>query len=259
MNDDPNNNKMTLLEHLIELKKCLTISIIAFAVAFAICYFYVYEIYVFLERPLANVLATHGSNRRMIYTAPTEAFFTFLQLAAFAATFLCFPVWANQLWIFIAPGLYSQEKHIFAPIIVATPILFLAGAATVYFLVLPIALRFFLSFETIDTGIIDGELAIQLETKISEYLSFVIKLIFSFGVAYQMPVFLTLLARVGIVSSADLKTKRRYAIVVIFIVAAILTPPDIVSQISLALPMLILYEISIFFCHLIETRRQKID
>lgn len=257
MSDDPNENKMPLLEHLIELRKRLMISAIAFVLAFILCYYFAHEIYGFLERPLADILATHGSNRRMIYTAPTEAFFTFLQVAAFAAAFLCFPVWAGQLWAFIAPGLYKQEKRAFAPFMVATPVLFIAGAATVYFFVLPMALRFFLSFETFTPG--GGELPIQLEAKVGEYLSLVMKLIFAFGIAYQMPVLLTLLARVGILTSADLVSKRRYAIVGVFAVAAVLTPPDIASQLSLALPMLLLYEISIWSCRWVEKGRKEIE
>jgi sec-independent protein translocase protein TatC len=257
VSDDPDANKMPLLEHLIELRKRLMISAVAFVAAFILCYFFAHDIYAFLERPLADILATHGTNRRMIYTAPTEAFFTFLQGAAFAAAFLCFPVWVSQLWAFIAPGLYRQEKRAFAPFLVATPVLFLAGAATVYYLVLPMALRFFLSFESFATA--GGELPIQLEAKVGEYLSLVMKLIFAFGVAYQMPVLLTLLARVGIISAADLAAKRRYAIVGVFIVAAVLTPPDIASQLSLAVPMLLLYEISIFSCRWVERGRKEIE
>jgi sec-independent protein translocase protein TatC len=161
------------------------------------------------------------------------------------------------LWAFVAPGLYKREKKAFAPFLVATPVLFLAGAATVYYFVLPIACRFFLSFEQLaaDTGP-DG-LPIELQAKVGEYLSLVMKFIFAFGIAYQMPVALTLLARVGILSSADLKAKRRYAIVGVFVAAAVLTPPDIFSQLSLAVPMLLLYEVSILSCRWVERGKAK--
>jgi len=251
----PEEHKMPLLEHLVELRKRLMISAVAFLVAFIVCYHFSQDIYAFLEKPLANLL---GANRRMIYTAPTEAFFTYLQVAGFSAAFLCFPVWAGQIWAFVAPGLYRHEKKAFLPFMVATPLLFLAGAATVYYMVLPLALTFFLSFQSLGGGE-GGALPIQLEAKVGEYLSLVMKLIFAFGVAYQMPVLLTLLARVGILSAADLAAKRRYAIVGIFIAAAVLTPPDIMSQLSLAAPMLLLYEISIFACRWVEKDRLVVE
>jgi sec-independent protein translocase protein TatC len=250
VSDNPDDHKMPLMEHLIELRRRLLISSVAFILSFILCYYFAKEIYGFLVRPLADILATRGENRRMIYTALTEAFFTYMKVAAFSAAFVCFPVWAGQLWAFVAPGLYKHEKKAFAPFLAATPVLFLAGAATVYYLVLPVAWKFFLSFETM--GVASGGLPIELEAKVGEYLSLVMKLIFAFGVAFQMPVLLTLLARVGIISSADLVAKRRYAIVGVFIAAAILTPPDIISQLSLAVPMLILYEVSIFSCRWVE-------
>ncbi len=242
MTDTPQDDTaMPLVEHLIELRRRLILSLFAFVVIFGVCYLFSKEIYGFLVRPLASILAGQGGGeRRMIYTALTEAFFTHMKVSAFAAAFLCFPVWAGQLWAFVAPGLYRHERKAFLPFLFASPVLFLAGAALVYFLIMPLAWKFFISFEAVEGG-----LPIQLEAKVGEYLSLVMTLIFAFGLAFQMPVLLTLLARVGIISAQSLVGARRFAIVGIFIFAAIVTPPDMVSQISLAIPMVLLYELSI--------------
>jgi sec-independent protein translocase protein TatC len=187
----------------------------------------------------------------MIFTAPHEAFLTYIRVALWAAMLLSFPIIATQVWMFVAPGLYRNEKRAFLPFLVATPVLFTLGGAMVYYIAMPLALKFFVSFESAGGG---GTLPIVLETKVNEYLSLVMALIFAFGLAFQMPVVLTLLARVGIVSAAGLASKRRFAVVGIFVAAAILTPPDVISQIALAVPMLLLYEISIFSARLAEKR-----
>ncbi|SMF14169.1 sec-independent protein translocase protein TatC [Tistlia consotensis] len=259
-------HKMPLLDHLIELRQRLLYSVIGLFVAFLVCFFFAQDLYNFLVQPLANILLAHGQGSdvfmhpenqpppRMIFTDLTEVFFTYIKVAFFFAAFIMCPLFLTQIWLFVAPGLYKNEKKALAPFLIASPILFLLGAALVYFVLLPFAWRFFLHFQQPGGP---ETLAIQLEAKVDQYLALTMKLIFAFGLCFQLPVIMTLLARVGLATSQGMKEKRKYAIVITFILAAIFTPPDPLSQISLALPILVLYEISIQMARLVEKERAK--
>jgi len=236
--------RQPLIEHLIELKKRVMIALLAFIIATCICYGFAADIYAFLVQPLAAAFP-EGEYRRLIYTGLTEAFFTYLKLALFAGFFVSFPIIATQVYVFLAPGMYKQERRAFIPYLAAAPGLFLVGAAFVYYLVFPAAWKFFLGFES--SGI-NGSLPIQLETRVAEYLSLSMHLILAFGLSFQLPLVLVLLVKSGIINVDKLKKGRRYAIVIIVSVAAFITPPDIFSQIALSVPLYVLYEISILLC-----------
>lgn len=250
--DDVDEYRMPITDHLIELRRRLLYCLAAIIALFFVCYYFAPQIYIFLARPLAAVIAEQGGERRMIFTGLHEAFFTYVKVAMFTAFFLAFPIIAVQLWRFVAPGLYKNERRAFLPFLVATPVLFFIGGAVAYYFVFPMAWKFFLGFE-MPAG--DGMLPIQLEAKIDQYLSLVMQLIFAFGLCFQLPVAMTLLARANIISAQDLRDKRRYAIVIAFVFAAVMTPPDVISQISLAIPAILLYEISIFAVRMIERQR----
>lgn len=245
--------KAPLLEHLIELRKRLMWSLFSFVFAFVICFFFAKYIYAFLTAPLAHALAGRPNNH-LIYTALPDVFFTYVKVGMFAGLCLAFPLIAAQLWMFVAPGLYRHERHAFLPFLLATPVLFLAGASFVYYVMLPYAIRFFLSYQTAGGA---GGIGIQLEARVSDYLDLVMTLIIAFGLCFQMPVLLSLLGRVGIIGASQLRAMRRYAIVGIFGLAAIMTPPDAFSMLSLAIPLVFLYEISIWCVVFIERGRAR--
>ena len=247
---DLDETRAPLMEHLVELRRRLIWSFVALGAAFAVCFYFADRIFAFLAQPLVSAFGP--GQGRMIYTKLYEAFFVEIRVALFAAFFLAFPIIANQLWLFVAPGLYAKEKRAFLPFLVATPVLFLLGGALAYYVVMPTAFHFFLQFEGNLGGIEQEALP-----AVGDYLSLVMHFILAFGIAFLLPILLMLMERAGLVTRDQLKRGRRYAILVAFVIAAVATPPDILSQFMLAIPLIVLYELSLIAIWFTERRRAK--
>ncbi|MFD2207480.1 twin-arginine translocase subunit TatC [Kiloniella antarctica] len=257
MTDTTEEQKMPLLEHLIELRKRLLWSVLTLLFAFLASFAFAEYLFEFLAAPLAEVMrenAVSDRETRLIFTDLTEVFFTYVKVAFFFGAFISCPIFLSQIWLFVAPGLYKNEKSAFAPFLIASPILFFIGGALVYYVIFPMAAEFFLGFQVQGS---ESTIAIELEAKVNEYFSLMMKLIFAFGICFQLPVLMTLLAKVGMATSKGMAEKRKYAIVGVFIVAAIFTPPDPLSQLALAIPIVLLYEISILMAKMVEKKRAE--
>lgn len=253
MMETPPSPPMPLLAHLRELRRRLVYSLLGMLAVFPVYALFSRELYAFLVEPLV-LSFPHPEQKRLIYTALPEAFMTYIKLGVFTSIMGAFPIISYQLWRFVAPALYKQEKQAFLPYLLLSPLLFLMGAALAFYGVMPLAFKFFVSFESL---LDQSSLGLQLDARISQYLSLVLGIMLAFGFCFQLPILLTLLARAGLITAEMLKVKRRYAIVIVLIVAAILTPPDVLSQLGLAIPLLLLYEISIVWIKRIERRKKS--
>lgn len=249
--NDIDDTKAPLIDHLIELRQRLLRSVVALALGFAVAFYFADDIFRFLAQPYVAAVGPNAQTQ-LIYTKLYEAFFTEVKVALFAAFFFAFPVIANQVWAFVAPGLYRHEKRAFLPFLIATPVLFTLGAALAYYVVMPTAFRFFLGYQQTS-----GDFSVSALPAIADYLSLVMNFIFAFGVSFLLPVLLMLLERAGIVNRQQLTAGRRYAIVAAFVVAAVITPPDVISQLMLAIPLCILYELALIGIRLTERSRAK--
>lgn len=252
MQDETEDKKMPLLDHLVELRQRLLYSAIGLLAAFLGCFFVADTLFSFMNAPLASIWRDFKADAYLIYTGPTEVFFTYVKVALFFGFMISFPIMEIQIWRFVAPGLYRNEKRVMFPFLFFTPVMFAIGFAFNYMLVLPLALKFFMTFQTLGS---EASLGIQFQGKVSEYSSLFMQLSFAFGLCFQLPVVMTMLARAGVASSAGMKAKRRHAILGVFVFAAIFTPPDPLSMIALAIPIALLYEVSIHLAALIEKKR----